>query len=75
MKLDKPLPPGASINLDINWHYQVSEQSGREGATDSTIFFLAYFYPRVAVYDDYEGWDTMTFTDRRSSITILTPIN
>jgi hypothetical protein len=62
MKLETPLPPGKSINLDINWHYQVSEQSGREGAIDSTTFFLAYFYPRVAVYDDYEGWDTMTFT-------------
>ena len=30
---------------------------------DSTTYFLAYFYPRVAVYDDYNGWDTMTFTD------------
>jgi hypothetical protein len=30
---------------------------------DSTTFFIAYFYPRVAVYDDYNGWDTMTFTD------------
>ncbi|PYO50551.1 MAG: aminopeptidase, partial [Gemmatimonadetes bacterium] len=30
---------------------------------DSTTFFLAYFYPRVAVFDDYNGWDTMTFTD------------
>jgi hypothetical protein len=30
---------------------------------DSTTYFLAYFYPRVAVYDDYNGWDTMNFTD------------
>ena len=32
---------------------------------DSTTFFLAYFYPRVAVYDDYNGWDTMDFTDQQ----------
>jgi hypothetical protein len=30
---------------------------------DSTTFYLAYFYPRVAVFDDYNGWDTMNFTD------------
>ncbi|WP_431215026.1 hypothetical protein ACQ86N_09980 [Puia sp. P3] len=30
---------------------------------DSTTYFLAYFYPRVAVFDDYSGWDRMDFTD------------
>lgn len=62
IKLASPLPPHQSIDLAIEWHFDVSVQSGREGAIDSTTFYLAYFYPRVAVYDDYEGWDTMTFT-------------
>jgi len=52
-----------SVHLTINWHYQISLQSGREGMIDSTTYFLAYFYPRVAVYDDYNGWDKMVFTD------------
>jgi hypothetical protein len=30
---------------------------------DSTTYFLAYFYPRVAVIDDYAGWDRMDFVD------------
>jgi hypothetical protein len=30
---------------------------------DSTTYFLAYFYPRVAVYDDYAGWDFMAFNE------------
>jgi hypothetical protein len=30
---------------------------------DSTTFFLAYFYPRVSVYDDYEGWDRTAFLE------------
>ena len=30
---------------------------------DSTTYFLAYFYPRVAVYDDYNGWDRINFMD------------
>lgn len=63
VKLPKPLQPNDSVKLTINWHYQVSLQSGREGMIDSTTYFLAYFYPRIAVYDDYNGWDKMTFTD------------
>lgn len=62
IKLATPLPPHQSIDLAIAWHFDMSVQSGREGAIDSTTFYLAYFYPRIAVYDDYEGWDTMTFT-------------
>jgi|AntDeeMinimDraft_5_1070356.scaffolds.fasta_scaffold01294_4 hypothetical protein len=62
IQLNTPLAPNASVTLNIDWHYKVSKQSGREGAIDSTTFFLAYFYPRVAVYDDYSGWDRMTFT-------------
>jgi Peptidase family M1 domain len=49
--------------LSFDWHYDVSLESNREGMLDSTSFFLAYFYPRVAVYDDYAGWDRMTFSD------------
>lgn len=62
VKLAKPLAPNESVNLSFEWHFDVSKQSGREGAIDSTTFFLAYFYPRIAVYDDYEGWDRMVFT-------------
>ncbi|WP_234953108.1 M1 family metallopeptidase [Psychroflexus halocasei] len=61
VKLDEPLLPNENIELDFEWNFEVSKQSGREGAIDSTTFFLAYFYPRVAVYDDYEGWDKMIF--------------
>jgi len=62
IKLSSALAPKKSIKLSFKWHYKVSIKSGREGAIDSTTFFIAYFYPRVAVYDDYRGWDTMTFT-------------
>ena len=61
--LAKLLLPKDSIKLTISWHYDMSKESGREGALDSTSFYLAYFYPRVSVYDDYNGWDETTFTD------------
>lgn len=61
--LPKPLMPHDSVQLNISWHFDVSKQSGREGMIDSTSFYLAYFYPRVSVYDDYNGWDRIEFVD------------
>ena len=63
ISLPKPLYPHDSVRMDINWHFEVSKQSGREGMIDSTTYYLAYFYPRVSVYDDYNGWDTLPFLD------------
>lgn len=63
VSLTSPLLPHDSVRLGFDWHYDVSKQSGREGALDSTTFYLAYFYPRVAVYDDYYGWDRTDFTE------------
>ena len=63
VKLQQPLLPHDSVQLSVKWHYDVSLRSGREGMIDSTTFFLAYFYPRVAVYDDYNGWDRNEFVD------------
>lgn len=61
--LSKPLMPHDSVKLDIVWHYQLAKAPGREGVIDSTSFYLAYFYPRVSVYDDYNGWDRLDFLD------------
>jgi hypothetical protein len=63
VRLATPLLPHDSVRLSFKWHYDISRESGREGMIDSTTWFFAYFYPRVAVYDDYNGWDTMPFTD------------
>ncbi|MBD1391518.1 M1 family metallopeptidase [Mucilaginibacter glaciei] len=65
VSLSAPLMPHDSIKLNIAWHFDVSKQSGREGMIDSTTYYLAYFYPRVAVYDDYNGWDRIEFVDSK----------
>ncbi|MBK8610527.1 MAG: M1 family metallopeptidase [Chitinophagaceae bacterium] len=63
INLSTPLYPNKTVTMTFDWHYDVSKESGREGMLDSTSFFLAYFYPRVSVYDDIDGWDNMVFTD------------
>lgn len=57
--LPTPLQPGASINLEIRWHYtlQTSKSDHREGMVDDSALFCAYWYPRIGVYDDITGWD------------------
>jgi hypothetical protein len=83
VRLPAPLMPNDSVRLAFDWHFEISRLSGREGMLDSTTFYLAYFYPRVAVYDDYNGWDTMDFTDAQEfysdfndyDVTVKAPAN
>ncbi|HET7631651.1 MAG TPA: M1 family metallopeptidase [Gemmatimonadaceae bacterium] len=58
-RLPVKLAPHESVELDFSWWYDLPLQPGRQGVIDSTTYFIAYFYPRVSVYDDYNGWDTM----------------
>lgn len=57
IRLAKPLAPGGTVTLSFKWNYDLVEKSDRDGAIDATTFYLAYFYPRIAVLDDIEDWD------------------
>jgi len=58
VKLDVPLAPGQSRELGVDWAYIAPPAQGapREGVYDSTTWFVPYWYPQVAVYDDLHGW-------------------
>lgn len=62
VSLPHPLLPGDSVRFSLDWHDQLVLRSDREGMIDSTTYYLAYCYPRVSVYDDYNGWDRLDFT-------------
>jgi hypothetical protein len=55
---DTPLAPGTKTTLNISWSYTLpaGEDAARECVCDSTTFFVPYWYPQVAVYDDLNGW-------------------
>ena len=65
VRLPKALAPHDSVKFAVAWHFPISKESGREGMIDPTTYFLAYFYPRIAVYDDYAGWDRLPFVDSK----------
>ncbi|HRH61469.1 MAG TPA: M1 family metallopeptidase, partial [Chitinophagaceae bacterium] len=83
LHLEQPLLPHDSVTITFDWHYEISLQSNREGMIDSTTYYLAYFYPRIAVFDDYNGWDRMVFVDSKEfysdfndySVTLNVPKN
>jgi len=64
VRLKKPLNPKSKTTVKISWDYPLSKESGREGQIDPNSFFVAYSYPRISVYDDYNGWDRIPHTDR-----------
>lgn len=64
--LPRAIQPADSVTLEISWHYtlQTSVSDHREGMVDSTALFCAYWYPRVAVYDDLNGWDRIPMNNQ-----------
>jgi hypothetical protein len=56
---------GGQIKLHIAYHYAVPKGSagrtGHDKAKDGEIFDLAQWYPRMAVFDDLRGWDTLPY--------------
>ena len=65
VKMKKGILPHSKATINIDWNYPLSKESGREGQIDETTFFVAYSYPRVSVFDDYNGWDRLPHTDRQ----------
>ena len=65
IRLKSPIMPNTTVAINMDWNYPISVGFGREGQIDSTTFFLAYSYPRISVYDDYNGWDMVPHTGRQ----------
>ncbi|RZL27663.1 MAG: peptidase, partial [Pedobacter sp.] len=55
--------PGKTIKFDITYNYTLNKGSHmRTGQVDEGSHFVAYFFPRIAVYDDVDGWNKYPYT-------------
>jgi hypothetical protein len=68
INLTKPLKKGEKFVINIKWWYNINNyqiDGGRSGyeqfADGNRLYVLAQFYPRMAVYNDVEGWQNMQF--------------
>ncbi len=69
LELDKPLKHGEKIVFSVKWNYLINDygkDGGRSGyehfeKDGNNLYVIAQFYPRMAVYNDVEGWQNMQF--------------
>jgi hypothetical protein len=60
--LSEALNPDSKLEAEIDWNFVIPPSTTpRMGVTDSAAFFLAYWYPKIAVYDDINGWDMHSY--------------
>ncbi len=63
LRPEVPLGPGATATIEVDWAFDIPNRgaSGRMGWRDDNLFFMAYWYPQMAVYDDVVGWQNDVF--------------
>ena len=68
MRLDLARPlaaQGGRVEITVPYSFVIPEygadRMGRLDTERGTVFELAQWYPRVAVYDDVNGWNTMPY--------------
>ncbi|MCD0472899.1 M1 family metallopeptidase [Flavobacterium sp. EDS] len=69
INLASPLKAGEKISFSIKWWYNINnyrQDGGRSGyelfeKDGNKLYVIAQFYPRMAVYNDVEGWQNMQF--------------
>ncbi len=67
--LPQPLKAGKTVSFKIDWWYDINnfaEDWGRSGyehfkKDGNNLYIIAQFYPRMAVYDDVNGWQNLQF--------------
>jgi hypothetical protein len=70
--LPQPLKPGEKYAFNIEWSFNIvdrsvfNQRSGLEYFPEdgNYIYTIAQFFPRMCVYDDYEGWQNKQFLGR-----------
>ena len=57
--LEQPLAPkGGRLTITMNFAFRVPEHGSDRMGRDGTLYEIAQWYPRMAVYDDIRGWNT-----------------
>ncbi len=74
MRIELPtaLKPGQKFAFKIDWNYKISDRmtiGGRGGyeffpEDGNYLFTMAQWFPRLAVYSDFQGWQHHQFTGR-----------
>ncbi|WP_243751705.1 M1 family metallopeptidase [Niastella caeni] len=79
-----PLAPGGTMHFTIQYTYTLNKTSHiRTGEIEPGADFIAYFFPRIAVYDDVDGWNMAPYLGTQEfyndfgnfNVAITVPVN
>ena len=56
IRLPRPLESGKQVDLEFAWRLRVPPDGAPRGGQDGEVWFISYWYPQMAVYDDVNGW-------------------
>ena len=63
--LKNPLAKGEKIRLKLNYQFEIPEygtdRMGRLLTKQGWVYEIAQWFPRMCVYDDLQGWNTMPY--------------
>ncbi len=66
LRLQKPMhPKGDKITIKVNYSFSIpvhgADRMGRFIMPEGQTYEIAQWYPRMCVYDDVEGWNTLPY--------------
>ncbi|MCD4695339.1 MAG: M1 family metallopeptidase [Bacteroidales bacterium] len=62
IRLKQAILPGTSTTINLEWTMEIPTQRGlRMCKYGDGHYFIAYWYPQIAVYDDVDGWDVIEY--------------
>jgi hypothetical protein len=67
--LPQPLNPGQKISFSVAWSYNINDGLMARERTQfehfpedgNNVYVIAQWFPRMCVYDDYQGWQNKQF--------------
>jgi Peptidase family M1 domain len=72
MRIEIPgsLKPGQKFIFNVNWNFKIPDKATRGGRggyeyfaeDDNNLYSIAQWFPRMAVYSDFQGWQHLQFT-------------
>jgi hypothetical protein len=62
IQLKEVILPGTETIVELDWHFSIPAERGlRMRKYADGHYFIAYWYPQIAVYDDIDGWDKIEY--------------
>lgn len=70
VELPIPLKPGQKFIFKASWNYKIPDKLTRYGRggyeyfadDDNNLYSITQWFPRLAVYSDFQGWQNLQFT-------------